>query len=114
MLIRIAGHNWTLKPADAEMLGAGLYGQTQYTVKKIVFTTVPPLDTQRQTVLHELLHAVKESYIGTRWPNEEEDTIQQLSTGLFQVLEDNPELCCWLWPVDCEYDFPTEEQNDST
>ena len=106
MLVRIAGFDWTIQPAAAEMLGAGLYGQTRHATQEIVFNDTVSIGMQRLTVLHEVLHAVKESYMGNRWTDSEEDAVQQLSAGLYQVLEDNPDLCQWLWPVEEEYAFP--------
>ena len=52
MLIRIAGHDWLIAPANKEMLGQGLMGVTKHVEREIRFSTIPLLEDQRETIVH--------------------------------------------------------------
>lgn len=50
----------------------------------------------KDTVLHEVLHAIRQSQ-GREYGGEvEEDYVRSLATGLTVVLRDNPEFAKWL------------------
>lgn len=50
-------------------------------------------EEQRETVLHELCHAV-EHQLGL---DLEEEQVRQMSVGLFAIFQDNPGLVAYLW-----------------
>jgi len=47
------------------------------------------IDAKLQFIMHEVLHAIDHIYNGTKL---DEDIIQRLSQGMFQVMMDNPKL----------------------
>lgn len=51
-----------------------------------------PLDTEQDTVLHEIIH-ILEAYMGIRMS---ESAVTKLATGLIAVMKDNPRLLSYL------------------
>jgi hypothetical protein len=54
-----------------------------------------PLDV-RDTLLHEVMHAIRYSQGREYGGKVEEDYVRTLATGLLGVLQDNPEFARWL------------------
>lgn len=50
-----------------------------------------PVDVQRDTLLHEVLHAISATY-GIEWVKDEERMVSRLAPVLLQVLQANPGL----------------------
>lgn len=48
----------------------------------------------RQTVLHEIIHAIEKSNVAIKSLNEQQ--VEQLATGIYGVLRDNKKLVRWL------------------
>lgn len=104
--IRIAGFDYEIVPTEKKLVakkkdvgyeGTGnieLRGQCDYVSQKIDISTCFPEDAIKQTLLHELVHAISNHY---KVPLPEdietmEEVVDSISCGLFQVFKDNPEL----------------------
>jgi len=68
--------------------GEILQGQIHNGELKIVISEAFPFIRQRETFLHELLHAIS----CERTLDLDEHTVDQMSSGLTQVLTDNPNI----------------------
>lgn len=104
--IRIAGFDYEIIPTEKKLVakkkdvgyeGAGnieLRGQCDYIAQKIDISTCFPEDAIKQTLLHELVHAISNHYKVPLPDDTEtmEEVVDSISCGLFQVFKDNPEL----------------------
>lgn len=113
--ITVRPHRYSLR-ADENALNAVRLEKRQAVITgcldpqtgAIVLSEKVGLSYQRDTVLHEVLHAVSE-HSGLRYalqdrttPMPEEELMQHLDTGLLGVLRDNPALVAWLCAPDEE------------
>ena len=76
-------------------------GETAFLKARIWIREGMPIERERETFLHELMHAVWDCYgIPSAMPeaDREEGTIRPLSTGLYTVLLDNPWVVKYLFP----------------
>lgn len=74
-----------------------VYGLTHYTTGSIDCASgLGEFDT-RDTLLHEVMHAILAQQGRTTFGNEEEELyVRALATGLMGVLQDNPDFAQWL------------------
>lgn len=63
---------------------------------------------QQETVIHEILHCIA-NQMGLSRLQDDEDMIDALSTGLLNVIRDNPKIIDYLQSNDCIHNFITEE-----
>lgn len=74
----------------------GAYGLWHESRNRIDYRTRLAADIKRDTILHELMHAIR-SLQGREYGGEvEEDYVRSLATGLIGVFDDNPEFAEWL------------------
>jgi len=73
-------------------LDDGLNGECDVDKQQIFVRDGQPLESEQDTVLHELLHAVDEA-MGLKL---KESQVKGAATGLLAVLKDNPSLVTYL------------------
>lgn len=83
--LRILGKSWEVAEAPTDFTHAGSCNRDY---QKIVVATNLPLDNVKDTLLHEVLHAVGYC-MATKLT---EDQVAALATGLLAVFLDNPAL----------------------
>ena len=83
--LRILGKSWEVAEAPSDFTDSGSCNRDY---QKIVVSTTQPLDNVKDTLLHEVLHAV-DYCMATKLT---EDQVAALATGLLAVFLDNPEL----------------------
>ena len=83
--LRILGKTWEVAEALADFTDSGSCNRDH---QKIVVSTTQPLDNVKDTLLHEVLHAV-DYCMATKLT---EDQVAALATGLLAVFLDNPAL----------------------
>jgi hypothetical protein len=95
--IRISGKEWAVKRVRTAGDLGGACGTCDYTASTISFaSSLSPFD-QKDTLLHEVFHALLAQQTTWDRPVEEEERyILSLATGLTGVLQDNPEFAQWL------------------
>jgi hypothetical protein len=76
----------------SEGLDAGLVGECDSDNQVIRVRDGQPLETEQDTLLHELLHAVDEAVDSKM----KESQVKRLATGLLAVLKENPNLVAYL------------------
>lgn len=90
--IKILGKRFALRYVAAEPLDAGLMGECDSDGQSILIREAQPLESEQDTVLHEIIHAVEEA-MGLRM---KESQVKGAATGLLAVLKDNPQLVSYL------------------
>lgn len=80
--IRVIGKKFTVVFGDSPDRGS-----CEATKQKITILHDMPADEERDTLLHEVLHAIEEA-MGLDMPDRH---IRLLATGLYAVFRDNPE-----------------------
>ena len=83
--LRILGKTWEVAEAPEDFTDSGSCSRDY---QKIVVSTAQPIDNVKDTLLHEVLHAV-DYCMATKLT---EDQVAALATGLLAVFLDNPEL----------------------
>lgn len=93
--VRIAGLDYAIVPCDA-LQHQRMYGVFDANAREI------RIDSNHynhhnilDTILHEILHGVYWQY-NIKSEDDEERTVTAMSTGLTQVLLDNPDLVKWI------------------
>lgn len=87
--VRVLGFDWTITSPDLELQQRGRYGETHYLGFEIHVDSSQPLQRQRETLLHELIHAGCEQFlIGD--DDVSETQIRVVAHTLYQVFADNP------------------------
>jgi len=81
--LRILGKVWEVAEAPSDFTDSGSCSRDY---QKIVVSTTQPLDNVKDTLLHEVLHAV-DYCMATKLT---EDQVAALATGLLAVFLDNP------------------------
>lgn len=81
--LRILGKTWEVAEAPVDFTDSGSCSRDH---QKIVVSTAQPLDNIKDTLLHEVLHAV-DYCMATKLT---EDQVAALATGLLAVFLDNP------------------------
>jgi Zn-dependent peptidase ImmA (M78 family) len=93
--IRINGREVKLLPKTAAEL-PDAYGLWFEESGSIHYRSRSPREVRRDTLLHEVMHAVR-YYQGREYGGEvEEDYVRSLATGILGVLDDNPQFAKWL------------------
>ena len=92
--VKVGGYVYdVLRPRDTFINNGvecdGLHDFSRATIK---VTESGILDYQKTVFLHELIHAIIEVYCPDVSDEVNETLAQQLSKGLYQVIEDNPEI----------------------
>lgn len=90
--VRIAGSEYAIKKEDiVRREDQLLYGFIDFNGNTISLSNTDACgnDTQRITLLHEILHGICLHY-GIKL-EDEEDAVERLAFGLYQVLRDNEE-----------------------
>lgn len=104
--IQIGPYAYTIERTHDETLKAGdTWGDHDIGEQRIRVRTDASPDCSRDTVLHEILHAICEVY-GVR-PRKEERLVRQLSPAILDVFDRNPELLDYLFG----YDGPETEEH---
>jgi len=80
--------------ADAEMMTTDSYGQCDKQRGIIYICTHLDPIVVADTFLHEIMHAIWHEY-NLQDSDQEERIVHTLSTGLVQVMHDNPQLLTW-------------------
>lgn len=97
--VRIAGREWRIRWRDQKKMVAkdSAFGLTHFDCGAIdIATQMSAFDT-KDTVLHELMHAILAQQGHTSYGNEAEEAfVRPLAAGLIGVFQDNPELARWL------------------
>lgn len=73
----------------------GEYGECNFDKQLITVLEGQPLESEQDTVLHEILHAVDGAMIDEK-DQASETVIRRLATGLLAVIKDNPSLTRYL------------------
>jgi len=97
MNIRIAGLTFSLEVDNLSMSEEQLFGQTSHVQQRIIYSDAVPVDRQKQSILHEVIHAVMAAYGPPDGARENEDIARALGRGLHQVFVDNPDLVEFLY-----------------
>lgn len=93
--LRVNGRVVRLRPRSAKQM-PDAYGLWHEARNGIDYRTRMESTIKRDTILHELFHALR-SLQGREYGGEvEEDYVRSLATGLIGVLDDNPEFAQWL------------------
>lgn len=90
--VRILGKRFTVTYASGAPLDDGLNGECDSDNQKILIRDGQPLESEQDTLLHEILHAVDEA-MGLKL---KEAQVKGAATGLLAVLKDNSGLGSYL------------------
>jgi hypothetical protein len=90
--VRILGKPYSIKYVVAEPLDEGLMGECDTDKQTVLIREQQPLESEQDTVLHEILHAVDEA-MGLKM---KEAQVKGVATGLLAVMKDNPGLVAYL------------------
>ena len=91
--LKIGGFIWEIKNNEEVNLEANAFGSTHFRKQKIFIDPTETQQKKEQCLIHEVFHAIwwqtglLERYKETK--EKEEEIIQALSNGLYQVLKDN-------------------------
>lgn len=92
-LLRINGQDWKVR---ALRRSSDHLGETHADKGLIQIRGNQSLYSQQDTLLHEVMHAIRHAQ-GYEYGEEvEEGYVRSLATGLLGVLHDNPKLADWL------------------
>jgi len=102
--IRLGGHVWTLHFGEIpkkyeEYFGdqlENLFGCTNRENMEIWISTKYPPAVQKQTLLHELMHAMAYAFVPQSFSAFDEKEIERLSCALYALFEQNKPLIEWL------------------
>lgn len=97
--VRVLGKQYDLAyvPPDSPKLMDGedaLVGQCDSEKQRILIAEGQPLESEQDTVLHEVLHAVDFAMSGVE--DAPEAVIRRLATGFLAVIKDNPSFVKYL------------------
>ena len=87
---QLLGKAWQVKFGN--MADDGMYGQCHHSELKIDVSTAQPLDGQKDTLLHEVTHAI-DLELGLKL---REKQVRRLATATLSWMRDNPEIVFWL------------------
>jgi hypothetical protein len=93
--VRVLGktHSINYKPTDEMQNAYGLHWPGR---QRIDIQVDLPASEEADTVLHEILHAILFQMAVLLPPDVEEQFVRSAATGLYAVLQDNPQLAKWL------------------
>lgn len=92
--LKIGGFIWTIEESEDVSREGNAYGSTHHSTQKIYIDPKATPQKKEHTVLHEIMHALWwQSGLGERYKGDknhtEEEVIQALAHGMYQVLKDN-------------------------
>lgn len=93
--LKISGKDYTVKmSADTlTMDGKQLFGKCSFGKQCInIDTSLQADDGQKETLLHEILHAIASDREINFGDADEELLINQFAKGLYQLIKDNPDM----------------------
>jgi hypothetical protein len=90
--LRILGKRFTVQYSSGAPLDDGLNGECDSDNQKILVRDGQPLESEQDTLLHEVLHAIDEA-MGLKM---KEAQVKGAATGLLAVLKDNASLGSYL------------------
>lgn len=90
--VRILGKPYTIQYVAAAPLDEGLMGECDSDKQQVLIRESQPLESEQDTVLHEILHAIDEA-MGLKM---KESQVKGTATGLLAVMKDNPSLVAYL------------------
>jgi hypothetical protein len=90
--IRILGKPFTVSYTQGQPLEDDLNGECDTDKQQILVRDGQPLESEQDTLLHEVLHAVEEA-VDARL---KETQVKKVATALLAVLKDNPSLVTYL------------------
>jgi hypothetical protein len=90
--IRILGKKFSVRFLIGAPLDDGLNGESDSDNQQILIRDSQPLESEQDTVLHEILHSVDEA-MGLKM---KESQVKGAATGLLAVMKDNPSLVAYL------------------
>lgn len=95
--VRIGGRSWALNvlPRSHEDLG-GDDGKCHYRAAELAVANDQSSFDERDTALHEVMHAIRCAQGREYGGKVEEDYVRSLATGLMAVFADNPGFAAWL------------------
>ena len=91
--IKIGGFIWTIEENQDVALEGNMFGSTHYRTQKLFLEKESTQQKKEQCLLHEIMHAIWwQTGLNERYKEKreiEEEIIQTLSNGIYQVLKDN-------------------------
>lgn len=90
--LKIIGKRFTAQYVAGAPLDDGLNGECDSDKQQILVRDGQPLESEQDTLLHEVLHAIDEA-MGLKL---KEAQVKGAATGLLAVLKDNPALVAYL------------------
>lgn len=91
--VKIGGFTWTVEQREDVTREGDAFGLTHFTKQKIFLDPNETQQKKEQVLLHEILHAIWwQQGLGARYKDKddlEEEMVQAMSMGLYQVLKDN-------------------------
>lgn len=108
--VKIGTQNWTVIERSSNMddaLSSSAYGYTLTRSSTIILDVDAPPSRKRQTLLHELLHAIRYSMGNTTIPSPNDDESKTTDAwehyfigiyeeGVLAILRDNPQVTAYL------------------
>lgn len=96
--VKLGGQTWQLRRTSIES-DLNLFGRTKVRHSLIEIDNDQSPGQERDTVLHELLHAIASVIQVFADPGEEERAVSAISPWLLSLVRDNPELIAYLTSV---------------
>lgn len=93
--IRINGRTVAVRPRTIEQL-PDAFGEWHASDMRIEYRQEQLPVEERDTILHEVFHALRYLQGRADGGKVEEDYVRSLATGLIGVIDDNPEFAQWL------------------
>lgn len=90
--VKVLGKRFTVQFLTAAPLDDGLNGECDSDKQQILIRDAQPLESEQDTLLHEVLHAIDEA-MGLKM---KEAQVKGAATGLLAVMKDNPSLVSYL------------------
>ena len=90
--VKVAGYTYNIeRPAEAFPDGTVVCDGIHWFNEQIIRVARTGNEQYQSTIfIHELVHAIIASYCGV--DNQDEQFVEQLAKGLYQVITDNPEI----------------------
>lgn len=93
--VKVAGKNYAVICEEKTIVldGKQLYGMVDYGNQEIcIDSSLQKEDGQKETVIHEVLHAIARDREINFGDADEELLINQFAKGLYQLIKDNPDM----------------------